>query len=185
MSAPLQASTSEEDDAVALQVALAEAQLQARKHLAGNTADETSTTAALEHEVLYNNGATPLFTVIEERKWFDAMELLEVVPEQAATWVKSTGTENTTFGWSLWRRLPIHEVRNFYRDLNVIISRSNNPSLTITSAGLSSSTPCMVHRSPTQGLPGICQGTNTLWNVAPSLCSRMRSGSRDCEPAAC
>jgi len=25
--------------------------------------------------------------------------------------VRSTGTENTTFNWSDWRRLPIHEVR--------------------------------------------------------------------------
>jgi hypothetical protein len=61
-------------------------------------------------EVLYNDGATPLFTAIEETKWADALDLLDVVPEQASIWVTSTGTENTTFGWSLWRRLPIHEV---------------------------------------------------------------------------
>jgi hypothetical protein len=89
----------EEDDGEALQAALAASQLATN-----------SSTSCGKNEVLYNDGATPLFTAIEETKWAEALDLLDVVPEQAATWVKSTGTENTTFGWSLWRRLPIHEV---------------------------------------------------------------------------
>jgi hypothetical protein len=88
-----------EDDGEALQAALAASQLATH-----------SSTSCGNNEVLYNDGATPLFTAIEETKWAEALDLLDVVPEQAATWVKSTGTENTTFGWSLWRRLPIHEV---------------------------------------------------------------------------
>ena len=90
------------DDEALLQAALAESQRRMESH-------EASKSGATE--VLYNDGATPLFTAIEETKWTEAMDLLEVVPEQASTWVSSTGTENTTFGWSLWRRLPIHEVR--------------------------------------------------------------------------
>lgn len=84
-----------------LQAALAESQRQ----MESNQSAQSGAT-----EVLYNDGATPLFNAIEETKWTDALDLLEVVPEQASIWVASTGTENTTFGWSLWRRLPIHEV---------------------------------------------------------------------------
>lgn len=87
-----------------LQAALAESQ----RRMEINQSAQSGTT-----EVLYNDGATPLFTAIEETKWTDALDLLEVVPEQAKIWVASTGTENTTFGWSLWRRLPIHEVCTF------------------------------------------------------------------------
>jgi len=87
-----------DDDADALQAALAAAQLTA------GVQEDTST-----NEVLYNQGATPLYTAIEETRWSDALELIEMVPEQARAWVRSTGTENTTFGWSLWKRLPIHE----------------------------------------------------------------------------
>ncbi len=32
-------------------------------------------------------------------------------PSEARTWVISSGTENTIFSWSVWRRLPLHEVR--------------------------------------------------------------------------
>jgi hypothetical protein len=85
-----------------LQAALAASQRRMESH-------EASKSGATE--VLYNDGATPLYNAIEETKWTEAMDLLEVVPEQASIWVASTGTENTTFGWSLWRRLPIHEVR--------------------------------------------------------------------------
>mmetsp|Transcript_8792 Transcript_8792/g.9726 ORF Transcript_8792/g.9726 Transcript_8792/m.9726 type:complete len:455 (+) Transcript_8792:22-1386(+) len=86
------------DDADVLQAALAAAQL-----TVGSQEDTNS------NEVLYNQGATPLYAAIEETRWSDALELLEMVPEQARAWVKSTGTEKTTFGWSLWKRLPIHE----------------------------------------------------------------------------
>ena len=90
------------DDEELLQAALAASQRRMESH-------EASKSGATE--VLYNDGATPLFNAIKETKWTEAMDLLEVVPEQASIWVASTGTENTTFGWSLWRRLPIHEVR--------------------------------------------------------------------------
>jgi hypothetical protein len=63
-----------------------------------------------ETEVLYNNGATPLFLAVEETDWREALDIAEAYPEQVRTWVRSTGTENTTFEWSMWRRLPIHEV---------------------------------------------------------------------------
>ena len=61
-------------------------------------------------EVLYQMGATPLFKAIEEVNWREALRITEESPSQVSTWVKSTGTQNTTFDWSLWRRLPLHEV---------------------------------------------------------------------------
>lgn len=65
-----------------------------------------------EKEVNYSDGATPLFLAIEETDFRQALDIVEADPEQVRTWVRSTGTENTTFTWSQWRRLPIHEVRN-------------------------------------------------------------------------
>ena len=35
---------------------------------------------------------------------------VEEEPSEARTWVVSSGTENTVFSWSVWRRLPLHEV---------------------------------------------------------------------------
>lgn len=64
-----------------------------------------------ELEVIYSDGATPLFLAIEETEWRRALDIAEKNPEQVRTWIRSTGTENTTFAWSMWRRLPIHEVR--------------------------------------------------------------------------
>jgi hypothetical protein len=61
-------------------------------------------------EVLYQEGATPLFKAIEEANWREALRITRDSPYQVYTWVKSTGTQNTTFDWSLWRRLPLHEV---------------------------------------------------------------------------
>ena len=63
-----------------------------------------------EPEVPYDKGATELFLAIEETRWRDAFELAQLKPDQIRIWVRSMGTENTTFGWALWRRLPIHEV---------------------------------------------------------------------------
>ena len=65
---------------------------------------------AFVQEVLYQDGATPLFKAIEEVKWRDALRITKESPYQVFTWVRSTGTQNTTFDWSLWRRLPLHEV---------------------------------------------------------------------------
>lgn len=61
-------------------------------------------------EVLYSEGATPLFLAIEETDWRKAFDLVENDASQVRMWVRSKGTENTTFAWSMWRRLPIHEV---------------------------------------------------------------------------
>ena len=83
--------------------------------LAASSIDTTASIDTVEagnqspKEVLYQH-ATALFKAIEDTRWAEALELCERVPSQASIWVKSTGTENTTFGWSLWRRLPIHEV---------------------------------------------------------------------------
>lgn len=74
----------------------------------------TEETETKELEVLYSEGATKLFSAIEETDWRQALDLTESHPEQVRTWVRSTGTENTTFAWSMWRRLPIHEVRTIW-----------------------------------------------------------------------
>ena len=63
-----------------------------------------------EPEVLYQEAATALFLAIEEMEWREALDIIQESPEQVKTWVRSKGTENTTFDWSVWRRLPIHEV---------------------------------------------------------------------------
>ena len=59
--------------------------------------------------ILYNDGATALFKCIEEGTWARATEILLTHPEQASIWILSTGTMNTTFNWSKWKRLPLHE----------------------------------------------------------------------------
>jgi hypothetical protein len=56
---------------------------------------------------LYNQGATPLFLLIEESNWHKALSY--ITRDACETWVQSTGTMATTFQWSLWRRLPLHE----------------------------------------------------------------------------
>jgi hypothetical protein len=60
--------------------------------------------------VLYNEGATPLFKAIEEQDWKEVERICADEPHQAAIWVVSTGTVQTTFNWSLWKRLPVHEL---------------------------------------------------------------------------
>jgi hypothetical protein len=62
-------------------------------------------------EAIYNESPTRLFVAIEEMNWDDACDIIEEDPVQVRTWIRSKGTENTTFDWSVWRRLPIHEVR--------------------------------------------------------------------------
>jgi len=61
------------------------------------------------YEAKYEEGATELFQLIESQKWEEALRLLEEEPDEAKIWVVSSGTENTVFSWSVWRRLPIHE----------------------------------------------------------------------------
>lgn len=76
---------------------------------------QESTSCSEEKEVKYSEGATPLFLAIEETEWRQARDIAEEYPEQVRTWVRSTGTENAAFNWSMWRRLPIHEVNTFLR----------------------------------------------------------------------
>mmetsp|Transcript_7720 Transcript_7720/g.11098 ORF Transcript_7720/g.11098 Transcript_7720/m.11098 type:complete len:439 (-) Transcript_7720:71-1387(-) len=61
-------------------------------------------------EILYNKGATELFLHIEECDWEQAYKSFEKDSEAVKIWVKKTKSEGThTFGWGIWRRLPIHE----------------------------------------------------------------------------
>jgi hypothetical protein len=60
--------------------------------------------------VLYHEAATALFLAIEEMEWRAAFDILQDDPDQVRTWIRSKGSESTTFDWSVWRRLPIHEV---------------------------------------------------------------------------
>ena len=62
-------------------------------------------------EVDYHDSCTDLFRAIEEMEWDDALDIARRSPHQVKTWIRSVGTENTTFDWSKFRRLPIHEVR--------------------------------------------------------------------------
>ena len=74
-----------------------------------HTADLDESVGGGEFVVLYDNGATPLFQSLEEGQWDAATEILRHQPEQAKIWVESTGTVDTTFQWSLFKRLPLHE----------------------------------------------------------------------------
>ena len=113
-----------------------------------------------EAEVAYDKGATQLFLAIENAKWRDALEIAERSPEQIRIWVRSMGTENTTFGWALWRRLPIHEVNSlsFFSWLvnNQYFEYSNHGFLhflliwdTLTvcfeTSGMQTTAPCLAH----------------------------------------
>lgn len=62
-----------------------------------------------DEEIPYDKGATDLYMSIEACEWDKALRLCRERPDQAAVWIKSTGTDNTVFNWSVWRRLPIHE----------------------------------------------------------------------------
>lgn len=75
-----------------------------------------------ERVVYYNEGATELFLSIEECDWERANRVLQAHPEQSSVWVVSTGTVHTTFNWSLWKRLPLHEAAR----------RQNPPELFLT-----------------------------------------------------
>ncbi|KAL7438394.1 hypothetical protein ACHAXH_007614 [Discostella pseudostelligera] len=60
-------------------------------------------------EVKYEEGATELFMLVEDANWEDVCSRIEYDPSEARVWVVSSGTENTVFSWSVWRRLPLHE----------------------------------------------------------------------------
>ncbi len=42
--------------------------------------------------------------------WWRTFFRIEYNPSEARVWVVSSGTENTVFSWSVWRRLALHEV---------------------------------------------------------------------------
>jgi len=69
----------------------------------------SSTWIMEEKEVKYEEGATELFMLVEDAKWEDVCDRVEEEPAEARVWVVSSGTENTVFSWSVWRRLPLHE----------------------------------------------------------------------------
>lgn len=69
----------------------------------------SSTWVVEEREVKYEEGATELFMLVEDAKWEDVCDRVEEEPTEARVWVVSSGTENTVFSWSVWRRLPLHE----------------------------------------------------------------------------
>lgn len=58
-----------------------------------------------------HSDATELFLAIEEMEWRDAFDIIRLDPNQARTWVNSSGSGTITS----WRRLPIHEVRSIER----------------------------------------------------------------------
>mmetsp|Transcript_14209 Transcript_14209/g.34261 ORF Transcript_14209/g.34261 Transcript_14209/m.34261 type:complete len:404 (+) Transcript_14209:294-1505(+) len=60
-------------------------------------------------EADYHGGCTDLFRAIEEMEWKEAQNIARKSPNQVKTWIRSVGTENTTFDWSKFKRLPIHE----------------------------------------------------------------------------
>jgi hypothetical protein len=71
--------------------------------------EEVEENAALVVYYDADRGGTALFNAIAESDWDTARHILEMHPEQARTWVVSTGTVQTTFDWSIWKRLPLHE----------------------------------------------------------------------------
>jgi len=46
---------------------------------------------------------------VEDAKWEEVCDRVEEEPAESRVWVVSSGTENTVFSWSVWRRLPLHE----------------------------------------------------------------------------
>ena len=54
--------------------------------------------------------------------YFACIFRVEEEPSGARTWVASSGTENSVFSWSVWRRLPLHEVRASFRVLLCALS---------------------------------------------------------------
>ena len=51
---------------------------------------------------------------------------VEEEPSEARVWVVSSGTENTVFSWSVWRRLPLHEV-SVYKLISLPIAIFSHP----------------------------------------------------------
>ncbi|GKY94500.1 hypothetical protein MPSEU_000415900 [Mayamaea pseudoterrestris] len=72
--------------------------------------DDGTEEIVLEQFAFYHeNSGSPLFAAIEESNWKLAFSIAKESPRQVRTWIKSTGTIGTTFVWSVWQRLPIHE----------------------------------------------------------------------------
>ena len=90
---------------------------------------EVTPDASVETVVMYNDGATPLFQSLEEGAWEAALHIIRHQPEQAKIWVESTGTVDTTFQWSLFKRLPLHEAVR--RQLHVLVTllRAHPPAI--------------------------------------------------------
>eukprot|EP00585_Thalassiosira_rotula_P005915 CAMPEP_0196133324 /NCGR_PEP_ID=MMETSP0910-20130528/2592_1 /TAXON_ID=49265 /ORGANISM="Thalassiosira rotula, Strain GSO102" /LENGTH=590 /DNA_ID=CAMNT_0041393037 /DNA_START=146 /DNA_END=1918 /DNA_ORIENTATION=+ len=69
----------------------------------------SSTWVMEDKEVKYEEGATEMFMLVEDAKWEEVCDRVEEEPAESRVWVVSSGTENTVFSWSVWRRLPLHE----------------------------------------------------------------------------
>jgi hypothetical protein len=137
-------------------------------------------------EVLYEK-STPLFTAIEHTKWREAYQLAKEYPQQITTWVVSQSNSTndpTTLSWSLWKRLPLHEVRDYlYRTkpttiggareriflpVIYIVLNGNVPFvrsfvLLDIHTGMSSSGPCLVGGTIDLGLSRIRSMHYSIW----------------------
>lgn len=67
----------------------------------------------------YNEGATELFKAIEECDWESVESICSTDPIQASIYVVSTRTMQTIFQWSIWKRLPLHEIARRHPPVNV------------------------------------------------------------------
>lgn len=61
-----------------------------------------------ERVVDYRNNPTPLFQTVEGGEWDLVKSQIASHPAHVRTWVRSFDPESS-FAWSQWRRLPIHE----------------------------------------------------------------------------
>jgi hypothetical protein len=147
-------------------------------------------------DVAYDKGATPLFLAIEQTRWRDAFDIADGSPEQIPIWVRSMGSEGTTFDWALWRRLPIHEVcsKKLFQHRRIhslgqapcpLLRAANLHDLNIVLvcfcfwfAGVSTTAPGMVHFAALVQVSGMCFGRDAIWATSTSFGSGEWSGTR-------
>jgi hypothetical protein len=81
------------------------------QELRGGVAKKLSFLQVRLRIAMSNDGATDLFVAIEDcdRQKVVAICNNENERYQPSVWVISTGTVQTTFDWSLWKLLPLHE----------------------------------------------------------------------------
>lgn len=79
------------------------------QHQVSSATGEAEGVESQSMEVFHSDGATELFLALEDTNWCKALDVIQSKPEEAKIWVISTGTVESPFDWSLWRRLPLHE----------------------------------------------------------------------------